>query len=207
MGNPRLAWRAGVLCLLAGFGLVGAAGAEGIPATGAKGWGLSVFRGTEPERFEVEILGSVKGMGSTGTTILARLSGAGLEHSGVQQGMSGSPVYIDGELIGAVMSSWAFSKDPIAGIRPIGEMRALADDQRPPDARTSMGPLTWNAEGFSIEALAAIGAGLAVEWEMHERLFAHFRRRRTRVTISDQEILARGGKAKQRARGFRIGEW
>jgi len=163
MGNPRLAWRAGVLCLLAGLGLAGVARAEGIPATGAKGWGLSVFRGTEPERFEVEILGSVKGMGSTGTTILARLSGAGLEHSGVQQGMSGSPVYIDGELIGAVMSSWAFSKDPIAGIRPIGEMRALADDQRPPDARTSMGPLTWNAEGFSIEALAAMGAGLAVE--------------------------------------------
>ena len=102
-------------------------------------------------------------MGSTGTMILARLSGAGLEHSGVQQGMSGSPVYIDGELIGAVMSSWAFAKDPIAGIRPIDEMRALADDQRPADTRASMGPLTWNAEGFSTEALAAMGAGLGVE--------------------------------------------
>ncbi|RKZ13289.1 hypothetical protein DRQ32_01905, partial [bacterium] len=54
--------------------------AQDMPAVGATGWGLSVFKGTEPERFEVEILGSVKGMGSTGTTILARLSGAGLEH-------------------------------------------------------------------------------------------------------------------------------
>ena len=146
-----------------GLGLVGVARADGIPATGARGWGLSVFKGTEPERFEVEILGSVEGMGSTGTMILARLSGAGLEHTGVQQGMSGSPVYIDGELIGAVMSSWAFSKDPIAGIRPIAEMRALADDQRPADTRASAGPLTWNAEGFSTAALAAMGAGFGVE--------------------------------------------
>ena len=94
--NPRIAWRAGVLCLL----FASTAVAETVPEPGARGWGLSVFRGTEPERFEVEILGSVSGMAGTGTTILARLSGAGLEHSGVQQGMSGSPVYIDGELIG-----------------------------------------------------------------------------------------------------------
>ncbi len=51
------------------------------------------------------------------------------------------------------------------------------------------------------------GRGLAVERDMHERLFAHFRARRTRVTISDRQIEQRGGKAKQLARGFRIGEW
>ena len=136
--------------------------AQDMPAVGATGWGLSVFKGTEPERFEVEILGSVKGMGSTGTTILARLSGAGLEHSGVQQGMSGSPVYIDGELIGAVMSTWGFAKDPIAGIRPIAEMRMLADDQRPADARSTMTPLVWAAEGFSTSAVEALGKTLGV---------------------------------------------
>lgn len=97
------------------------------PEPGAQGYGLSVFQGDTPERFEVEILGTLRGWGGTGDMILARLSGASLEHTGVLQGMSGSPVYIDGELIGAVMNTWAFAKDPIAGIRPIGEMRELSD--------------------------------------------------------------------------------
>ena len=56
--------------------------------------------------------------------ILARLEGAGLAESGVAQGMSGSPVYIDGRLIGAVSYSiGSFSKEPIAGITPIAEMK------------------------------------------------------------------------------------
>ena len=55
--------------------------------------------------------------------ILARLEGAGLEQTGVIAGMSGSPVYIDGRLVGAVSYSLgSFSKEPIAGITPIGEM-------------------------------------------------------------------------------------
>lgn len=157
--NPRIAWRAGVLCLA----FAATATAAEVPATGATGWGLSVFQGTEPERFEVEILGSIEGMGSTGTTILARLSGAGLEHSGVQQGMSGSPVYVDGELIGAVMSTWGFAKDPIAGIRPIDEMRLLADDQRPADEQPGAHPLAWSASGLSADALGALGGHLGVE--------------------------------------------
>jgi hypothetical protein len=157
--NPRIAWRAGVLCLL----FASTVSAAEMPAPGSTGWGLSVFKGTEPERFEVEILGSIEGMGSTGTTILARLSGAGLEHSGVQQGMSGSPVYIDGELIGAVMSTWGFAKDPIAGIRPIGEMRQLAEDQRPADEQPGAQPLAWSASGLSSDALGALGTSLGVE--------------------------------------------
>lgn len=161
--NPRIAWRAGVLCLALVVQAYCPASAAEVPATGARGWGLSVFRGTEPERFEVEILGSVVGMGSTGTTILARLSGAGLEHSGVQQGMSGSPVYVDGELIGAVMSTWAFAKDPIAGIRPIAEMRELAEDQRPASqSSAAAGPLVWSAQGFGADALGVMSDGLGV---------------------------------------------
>ena len=54
--------------------------------------------------------------------ILGRLSGGPLEHTGVMQGMSGSPVYIDGKLIGAVALAFPYAKDPIAGIRPIEEM-------------------------------------------------------------------------------------
>src|SRR6185436_18534313 len=59
--------------------------------------------------------------------ILARLSGGPLEKTGVIQGMSGSPVYIDGKLIGAVAYSFPFAKDPIAGIQPIGQMLDILD--------------------------------------------------------------------------------
>ena len=62
--------------------------------------------------------------------ILARLSGGPLEHTGVMQGMSGSPVYIDGKLVGAVALAFPFAKDPIAGVRPIEEMLAV-DTARP----------------------------------------------------------------------------
>lgn len=95
---------------------------------GARGHGMSVFEGETPTRFEVEILGVLHAAGTTGDSYLARLSGANLEHTGVLQGMSGSPVYIDGALVGAVMATWAFAKEPLCTIRPIGEMRSLIED-------------------------------------------------------------------------------
>jgi len=118
--------RSGGLLLLAGWLLAGPVLARSAPEPGARGHGLSVFEGETPERFEVEILGTLRGWGGTGDMILGRLSGASLEHTGVMQGMSGSPVYVDGELIGAIMNTWAFAKEPIAGIRPIAEMRELS---------------------------------------------------------------------------------
>ena len=72
--------------------------------------------------FDVEILGVLENIGPKESLIIARLSGGPLEHTGVMQGMSGSPVYIDGKLIGAVAMAFPFSKDPIAGIRPIEDM-------------------------------------------------------------------------------------
>ncbi len=87
------------------------------------GYGLSVFRGQEPERFEVEILGNMAGVTVGDDYILAKLSGAGLEKTGVIAGMSGSPVYVDGELIGAVAFAWPFAHEAIGGITPIGSMR------------------------------------------------------------------------------------
>ncbi|MGB7720011.1 MAG: hypothetical protein WBL65_08925, partial [Bryobacteraceae bacterium] len=70
----------------------------------------------------VEILGVLDNVGPKESLILARLSGGPLEHAGVMAGMSGSPVYIDGKLVGAVAMAFPFSKDPIAGIRPIQDM-------------------------------------------------------------------------------------
>lgn len=94
---------------------------------GQRGWGLSVFAGTERERFEVEVLGILQNSTPELSYIMARLEGQGLEHSGVLAGMSGSPVYFDGKLAGAVAFSFAFGKDPIAGITPIAAMRQLQE--------------------------------------------------------------------------------
>lgn len=115
----------GGLLITIPLALAFAAGAAAEVRPGARGYGETVFVGETVERFEVEILGTIHGWGSTGDIILARLSGASLEHTGVPQGMSGSPVWIEGELVGAVMSTWPFAKEAIAGIRPIEEMRKL----------------------------------------------------------------------------------
>src|ERR1700732_4718254 len=95
---------------------------------GMKGVGRTVFQGTTIEEFQVEVLGVLKNAGPKQDLILARLSGGPLERTGVIQGMSGSPVYIDGRLIGAVALAFSYAKEPIAGIRPIEEMQAINPD-------------------------------------------------------------------------------
>ncbi len=90
---------------------------------GMKGVGRTVFSGTEPEEFGVEILGVLPGFPAPRqSAIIVRLTGPLAERTGVFGGMSGSPVYIDGRLIGAVAFSFPFSKEPIAGITPIKQM-------------------------------------------------------------------------------------
>jgi hypothetical protein len=98
---------------------------------GLKGVGRTVFSGTKVEEFQVEILGVLENAGPKQSIILARLSGGPLERTGVMQGMSGSPVYINGKLAGAVAMAFPFSKEPIAGIRPIAEMLAGGDTGLP----------------------------------------------------------------------------
>jgi hypothetical protein len=111
--------------------------------TGMSGYGLSVFQGTSVDTFQLTILGVLKGNRPGADLILARAQGPFLERTGIIAGMSGSPVYIGGKLIGAVSYTWAFTKDPVAGITPIGEMlsslRATPEDgeekPEPSDAR------------------------------------------------------------------------
>jgi hypothetical protein len=93
---------------------------------GMRGVGRTVFHDDRIEDFQVEILGVLENLTPKQSIILARLSGGPLEHTGVLQGMSGSPVYIDGKLLGAVALGFPFSKDPIAGIQPIEQMIAQA---------------------------------------------------------------------------------
>src|SRR5262249_27692747 len=103
------------------------------------GVGRTVFQGNRIDDFQVEVLGVLENFGPKESLILARLSGGPLEHTGVMQGMSGSPVYINGRLAGAVAMAFPYSKDPIAGIRPIEDMvrpstTHVAAGRRPPIA-------------------------------------------------------------------------
>jgi hypothetical protein len=91
---------------------------------GMVGVGRTVFEATRREEFTVRIIGVLRNiMGPRRNLILAKLEGGPLAHTGVIAGMSGSPVYVDGKLIGAVSYALgAFPKEPIAGITPIAEM-------------------------------------------------------------------------------------
>jgi len=90
---------------------------------GMRAIGYTVFDGSEPKKFELEILGVLTGFPNPRqNAVLSKLLGEELNHTGVFQGMSGSPVYIDGKLVGAVAFGYQFAKDPIAGITPIKEM-------------------------------------------------------------------------------------
>jgi len=107
---------------------------------GLKAMGRTVFEGGKIEEFGVEILGVLENAGPRQSIILARLSGGPMAHTGVLQGMSGSPVYYNGKLLGAVALSFPFSKDPIAGIRPIEEMLTTATTPRAPRAVNAGNP-------------------------------------------------------------------
>jgi len=88
-----------------------------------KGVARTVFSGTETQEFGVEVLGVLPGFpGPRQSAIIAKLSGPLVDRTGVFAGMSGSPVYIDGKIVGAIAFSFPFAKEPIAGITPIKQM-------------------------------------------------------------------------------------
>ena len=99
--------------------------------TGMHGIGKTVFLGDKVEDFDVEILGVLENVGPRESLIIVRLSGGPLQHTGIMQGMSGSPIYIDGKLIGALAFAFPFAKDPIGAVRPIAEMLPVASETAP----------------------------------------------------------------------------
>ena len=101
---------------------------------GLHGVAYTVFEGTQPEAMQVEILGVLRNaLGPKRDMILARLQGSKPEYTGVVAGMSGSPVYIDGKLLGALSYRIGqFSKEPIAGITPIADMLTVRDTVEAP---------------------------------------------------------------------------
>ncbi len=127
---------------------------------GMKGKGKTVFLGGDIEEFDVEILGIIKNYQPKRSIILARLSGRGLENTGIIEGMSGSPIVIDGKVVGAVAYSFPFAKEPIAGITPIEEM--LDIPQLPVQARSSTGTSFPLRPSLSLADLMAVQKDLAI---------------------------------------------
>ncbi len=157
--------RAGVLGATLAFALSGVAFASPpkLPfsdlRTGMKGIGKTVFHGETIEDFNVEIVGLLPNVGPGQDLILGRCSGGPLAHTGILAGMSGSPVFIDEKLIGAIAFSWGFSKDAIAGITPIEEMLAVGarDDSAARRARPAAG-MTWDDALRRLRTPSGLGA-------------------------------------------------
>lgn len=92
---------------------------------GMKGYGLTVVRGYGVERFDVEVVGVLRNTAVGRSVILVSLSGLDLAETGVVAGMSGSPIYLEGRLAGAIASGWGFSKKAVAGVTPIESMASI----------------------------------------------------------------------------------
>lgn len=95
---------------------------------GLQGTGLTVFSGYQPEEFQVEVVEVLRNFHPNRNLILVRLKGEKAEYTGVAAGMSGSPIYFEGKLAGALSYSIAaFVKEPLAGVTPIAEMLEIID--------------------------------------------------------------------------------
>lgn len=95
---------------------------------GMEGVGYTVIHGTNVEPFKVKVISVLRKMWHGSDAILIKLEGLNLEHSGTVAGMSGSPIYFDGKIAGALAFGWNYAKDPIAGVTPIEEMYKLYND-------------------------------------------------------------------------------
>src|SRR4051812_6676489 len=131
---------------------------------GMKGYGLSVFRGTKIERFDVEVISILRNFNPKYHVILVRLKGQNLEHTGGVAGMSGSPVFLKDEegrerLAGAFAYGWPMGKDPVGGVQPIEYMLTLPVKPAKVDP-----PATTNAKENGS------GARGKIRWSMEEYL-------------------------------------
>lgn len=107
---------------------------------GMKGYGLTVFEGTKPERFDVEVIGTLPNFRPHQDLILIKTKHPRLDVAKIVAGMSGSPIYIDGKMIGAYAYGWSFNEEPIAGVTPIADM--IDDIERPLPKQLDGWPLT-----------------------------------------------------------------
>ena len=128
---------------------------------GMKGIGRTVMRGTKLDEFQAEVLGVMRDVSPGRDMVLCRLKGCNLEHAGIIQGMSGSPIYIDGKLLGAVAFAWEFAKDPIAGVTPFEQMVQFVRANDRKTAAESKADPTGAVHASSLRSFPPLIEGLA----------------------------------------------
>lgn len=130
---------------------------------GMTGYGLTVFEGEKPERFDVEVIDVLSNFRPRQELILVKTKHPRLEVAKIVAGMSGSPVYINGKMIGAYAYGWSFGAEPVAGITPI---RAMLDDLERPLPKT--------LHGLPLAALPARGERLAAHAGRYQGALAEY---------------------------------
>jgi hypothetical protein len=135
---------------------------------GMKGYGLTVFEGTKVEKFDIEILGVLNNIGPDQNLILARVDHPVVARAGIIAGMSGSPVFIDGKVIGALAYSWQFAKEPVAGITPIEEMLKLSSRVMAPAGASPAGATPRMSATEMLGALAKNDPSVAFDKMMKD---------------------------------------
>jgi hypothetical protein len=136
---------------------------------GMKGVGRTVMRGVKVEEFQAEVLGVLKNTSPGRDLVLCRLSGLDLEKSGVIAGMSGSPVYLDNKLLGAVAYAWAFGKEPIAGVTPFSQMHGFVEAYERRDLAEETKPTRVGLRSpVEIQGTKYDAATVAHDWSMPE---------------------------------------
>ena len=143
---------------------------------GMRGVAYTVFQGIKPESMEVEVLGVLRNVnGPKGDVILVRLHGEKVEYTGVVAGMSGSPVYVDGKLAGALaFRIGEFSKEPIAGVTPIADMLEINALDRSPAEEAAARPSVNGVVGNIAGKTASPGDGLSQPGSEGTQGFANY---------------------------------
>ena len=123
---------------------------------GMKGYGLTVFKGTKIEKFDVRVLGILRKANNGRDLILVKLSGGPItgRHANIIQGMSGSPVYINGRIIGAVAYGQGFPKEPIGMLTPIEDMLDSLDPKLPARPSGMSSPVTTLSSPITVDGRA-----------------------------------------------------
>jgi hypothetical protein len=122
---------------------------------GMIGQALTVFKGTKPEPFKVRVVAVMRNFLPKQDVILIRAEDPRVEFSGIVAGMSGSPVYVDGKLMGAIAYAWSFAKEPLGGVTPIESM--IAERARPRRNREEL--IAAGGDGAVIASRAPGGGG------------------------------------------------
>ena len=128
---------------------------------GMQGYAYTIFAGDQIEKFDLEVIGVMPNfLGPSQSIILVQLKGPKVEHTGVVAGMSGSPVYIDGKLVGALsLKLGVFTKEPIAGVTPIADvMRPVISTSVPRKRRATkqLAAATFTIDSATTKFAAAV---------------------------------------------------